>query len=105
MAKIKIEIAMNDTPTPPRPSLKEFAQELIDEVEAGYASPIAWKQLRKLFNRMARAPKLSSCQKQVFEMIEPIIKKYGMQDSDGVELASAYPHEGADTFQYKERKE
>ena len=106
MPKIKISIEVASTP-PQQDSqnLKEYAEELIEEMEMGYPTPEAWKQLRKLFNRMARARRLSRCQKRVFDMIEPIVKKYGMEDADGVELAAAYPHEGADTFQYKERKD
>ena len=80
MPKINITIDMVNTP-PQQESqnLKEFAEELIEEMETERPSPHAWKQLRRLFNRMARARKLTRCQKRVFDMIEPIVKKYGME--------------------------
>ena len=106
MPKINITIDMAATPPQKEPQgLREYAEELIEEMVMAYPTPEAWKSLRKLFNRLARAKRLTKCQRHVFDMIEPIVKKYGMEDSDGVELAAAYPHQGADTFQYKERKD
>ena len=109
MPKINIKIAMpdhRDTP-PPQQSygLCEYVQELVDEIEAGYPSREAWCSLRRIFNRLARAPRLTQVQRRAFELAEPIILKYGFNDPRGVEVAAAYPHEGNDTFQYNEKKD
>ena len=93
--------------TPPQQSscLCEYVQELIDEIEAGYPAPQSWSNLRKIFNRLARAKRLTPNQQRAFEIAEPIISKYGFNDPHGVEIAAAYPHDGYNTFQYEEKKD
>lgn len=105
MPKISINIQMPDTPPQDGPStLCEYVEELIDDIESGYPSLESWKSLRRIFNRLARSSKLTCMQKRAFDKAEPIVKKYGLHDTEGIELAAAYPHEGYDTFQYSEKK-
>lgn len=108
MSSIKIKIEMPDRDSSPpqqTSSLCEYVKELIDEIESGYPSQQAWCHLKRIFNRLARAKRLTQPQRKAFEIAEPIILKYGFNDPKGVDIAAAYPHEGYDTFQYKEKKD
>ena len=106
MPSIKIKLTMPDSSPPQQSScLCEYVQELVDEIEAGYPSLEAWAHLRRIFNRLARAKRLTPQQRHAFELAEPIILKYGFNDPDGMEIAAAYPHEGCNTFQYAEKKD
>lgn len=83
-----------------RQDLCAVVKELIDEIDSGHPSRKAWKRLRWMFNKLAHKRSLTTKQRQVFELMEPIMKKYGQLDVDGVELMASYPHEGADSVRY-----
>jgi hypothetical protein len=82
------------SPPPDEPTgIVEYIQELIDDVESGYPAWEQWSEIRCIFNKLACKPKLTPKQKHVFNMLEPIVQKYGLNDGRGVKLSSQYPHE------------
>jgi len=92
MPRINISIDMIDH-SKPKFDILEYVQELIDDVEAGYPAWEQWSEIRFIFNKLACRPKLTRRQRQIFEMLEPIVEKYGLNDSRGVKLMAKYPHE------------
>lgn len=67
----------------------------IEEIEAGYPSPIAWRNARRVFEHLARQKELTPKQSAVFKILEPVMRRYG--HASGVKTQATYPHErGAD---------
>lgn len=78
------------------PSLRDKIECCVEEIESGKVAKKEWEFLRKIFNKLATAKKLSPAKKQLLAHLEPIMEKYGQLDPDGVELAATYPSERKD---------
>jgi hypothetical protein len=86
-------------PTPEKPvSIEDKVNEWIEDVESGRDSRYQWDKLRILFNKLATAKNLSSRGIRLLHMIEPVMQKYGKDDSDGVKLAASYPYEMSEEY-------
>jgi hypothetical protein len=93
--KINLEILM-DKEAPerlPKKTAEEKVKEWIEDVESGRPSRGQWCRLRRLFNCLANSKKLSPRGRLILEMIEPVMQKYGLMDSKGVDLQATYPFE------------
>jgi hypothetical protein len=96
MPKVTLSILIDNTPDKEVTAHDPIAvvRDWIEQVESGCTnSGYAWARLRYLFNRLAKMPRLTRKMKQVFNMIEPVMQKYGPGSNEKVELAASYAHE------------
>lgn len=80
------EVAMPHKQDEKAPSVEQQVREAIECIESGHDSYTEWKLLNKLYGELRRKEKKSPRIKNLIEMIEPVLAKYGLH---GVEEESA----------------
>lgn len=60
-----------------KPSVEERVRDAIECIESGYKSDVQWLLLNKLYTSLSKKPKLSPRARNIVQMIEPLLAKYG----------------------------
>lgn len=71
MPKEKYPVEARDT------SIEEDVKEAIECIESGHDSVVEWKMINKLYKEL-RTMKKSTRVKNLIDMIEPVMSKYGL---------------------------
>lgn len=80
--KIQIMLEAGMPKSAPQPhdnkkSVEQQVKEAIDLVDTGYCSHVEWLLLNKLYKSLAARPKPTPRIKNLINMIEPVLAKYG----------------------------
>lgn len=86
--KIHIELEMPgpDTKVPDimkEPSIEDKIRSMIDMLDTGHSDHVDWETLRRLHQKLANVPNPNKRQKNLLDMLEPIMQKYGYSDAAG----------------------
>lgn len=68
------------------PSVEDKVRHLLDLIDTEYSTPADWETLRRLFNMLNAVKKPNKRQKNLIELIKPVMEKYGYSDSAGVSI-------------------
>lgn len=89
--KQKITILIDSVPSPEKtkksagPSVEERVQDALELINSGHESRAEWEFIRRVNNYLMKKSQLNSREKNVLAMIQPCIKKHGMQSGSHIE--------------------
>lgn len=88
MIQLKISLAMPPRQTPEQEkarkkecTIEQDVRDALEKIDSGFDSHVEWLMIRGLYKRLSAIGKPSKKAKNLMEMIEPVLAKYGYYES------------------------
>lgn len=86
---ISIEMPKPDTEIPEvykKVSVEDKIRQMLDLIDTDHSDHVDWETLRRLYNKLQSIKAPSRRQKNLIDMITPVMEKYGYSDAAGVAI-------------------